>query len=205
MKKKLFVVMIFFAFIAVSVFANTEEKGVWKTGTTGVIGSAASMTVRLDLSEKRDAQYAVAFTSDTITNYSDEITNIADISLVPNISTMKFNDYGGESVDNPLYISYKFKENTKVALYLEIEGNLKDKAAKASLKYKVSFNNGTVQTLESADSQTSISVKTFEDKAKVGAVEVGSIPLTISAVDTFEYAVTKELSSTMKLIVRSEA
>ena len=205
MKKKLFVVMILFAFIAVSVFANTEEKGVWKTGTTGVIGSAASMTVRLDLSEKRDAQYAVAFTSDTITNYSDEITNIADISLVPNISTMKFNDYGGESVDNPLYISYKFKENTKVALYLEIEGNLKDKAAKASLKYKVSFNNGTVQTLESADSQTSISVKTFEDKAKVGAVEVGSIPLTISAVDTFEYAVTKELSSTMKLIVRSEA
>ncbi len=205
MKKKLFVVMILFAFITVSVFANTEEKGVWKTGTTGAIGAAAHMTVRLDLSEKRDAQYAVAFTSGKIADYSDDIANIKDISLVPNISTMKFNDYGGESTENPLYISYKFKENTKVALYLEIEGNLKDKAAKASLKYKVSFNNGTEQSLESADSQTSISVKTFEDKAKVGAVEVGSIPLTISAVDTFEYAVTKKLSSTMKLIVRSEA
>ena len=118
---------------------------------------------------------------------------------------MKFNDYGGESTENPLYISYKFKENTKVALYLELEGNLKDKLDKTSLKYKVSFNNGTEQSLESADAQTSIGVKTFEDKAKVGSVEFGSIPLIISAVDTFEDAVTRKLSSTMKLIVRSEA
>ena len=202
MKKKLFAVMILFAFMVSSVFANTEESGIWQSGTTGEIGRAASMTVRLDLSKKRASEYAVAFTSNKISSYSDEMANLDEITLTPDTTTMKFKDYGG--TDNNLYISYKFKENTAVALFLEVESSLKDAGNKASVKYAALFDNGTVQRLESDDAQTSIKVKNFDDKAVVGSTEVGSIPLTISAIDTFESAVTRKLSSTMKLIVRSE-
>ncbi len=202
MKKKLFAVMILFAFMVSSVFANTEESGVWQSGTTGAVGRAASMTVRLDLSTKRDSEYAVAFTSNKISSYNDTMTNLDEITLTPDTTTMKFKDYGG--TDNNLYISYKFKENTAVALFLEVESSLKDADNKASVKYAALFDNGSVQRLESDDAQTSIKVKDFEDKAVVGSTEVGSIPLTISAIDTFESAVTRKLSSTMKLIVRSE-
>lgn len=201
MKKKLFAVMILFAFMVSSVFANTGESGVWQSGTTGAVGRAASMTVRLDLSTKRASEYAVAFTSNKISSYSDELTNVNTITLAPDTTTMKFKDYGG---DDKLYISYKFKENTAVALFLEVESSLKDADNKASVKYAALFDNGSVQRLESDDAQTSIKVKDFEDKAVVGSTEVGSIPLTISAIDTFESAVTRKLSSTMKLIVRSE-
>ena len=210
MKKKLFVVMFLFAFIAVSVFAASRQEGVWNISSTTAdskIGNGITMQVSLDLREKRDAEYAVGFTRKEIKKYSDVIVNVSDISLTPNADTMMFEDYGGNSGDDSLYISYKFKENTAVSLYLYLDSGLKvENDDSIDLKYKVSFNDGSVdKVLESGKDQTYVEVKNFEDKAVVGATEVGSYPITISAVDTFEYAVTKKLSSTMKLIVRSEA
>ena len=211
MKKKLFVVMILFALVAISVSAASKQEGVWDLSglTTGSnIGSGITMQVSLDLREKRASEYGVGFTKNAISEYSDEITNVEDIKLTPNAGTMKFEDYGGkDGGDNSLYISYKFKENTDVSLYLYLDSGLKAAGDDSiNLKYKVTFNYGSSdKVLESGNDQTYVEVKRFEDKAVVGATEVGSFPLTISAVDTFEQAATKKLSSTMKLIVRSEA
>ena len=154
--------------------------------------NSVQMTMTFNTEALRRPEYKVGFTESKIT--SEWIGNSSTTAILEaDYSTQTFKPYD-------LFLSYYLRDNTKVAIYLDLNNDLT--SAAGSLAYKVTFKeDGRSVSSNSADK--SLMIKIVEAATKVGEEHCESLPFTIY-VDSFASLPSTTLSSSMTVRVQSE-
>lgn len=161
------------------------------SGLCAVDDNSVQMTMTFDASKLKRPEYKVGFTTSSIT--SDAFKNSDKAEFEADYSTQTFKPYD-------LFLSYYLRDNTKVAIYLDLNSDLT--SAAGSLAYKVTFKeDGRSVSSNSADK--SLMIKIVEAATKVGEEHCESLPFTIY-VDSFASLPSTTLSSSMTVRVQSE-
>ena len=154
--------------------------------------NSVQMTMTFNTEALRRPEYKVEFTESKIT--SEGFGNSSTTAILEaDYSTQTFKPYD-------LFLSYYLRDNTKVAIYLDLNSDLT--SAAGSLAYKVTFKeDGRSVSSNSADK--SLQIKTVEAATSVGQEHCESLPFTIY-VDSFASLPSTTLSSSMTVRVQSE-
>lgn len=156
--------------------------------------NSVQMTMTFNTVELMRPEYKVGFTTSSIT--PDTFKNSDKAEFKADYSTQKFEPLN-------LFLSYYLRDNTKVAIYLELDGNLKSPDGVGELKYKVTFSDSTIGYVFSDSADKSLKIKTVEAATSVGQEHCESLPFTIY-VDSFASLPSTTLSSSMTVRVQSE-
>ena len=183
--KRSSIIFLCFALLLSSLYSSAASKT-----------DSAKMNMVYDLSNLRRPSYEVGFTDYEI-SASGAIDRTASIDFVADLSTLKFKPYSG------LYLSYYFKENDKVGIYLELNGNLVSSDSSDELIYKVSFKDSELGEIYS-NSDDAFKVRDVSATSRVGDINYGSIAFDIEVVDSFSKIYSNNLSSSMTIRVMSE-
>ena len=159
--------------------------------------NSVQMTMTFDASKLKRIKYEVGFTEFEITSEGFSNSPSPTATLVADYSTQTFKPYD-------LFLSYYLRDNTKVAIYLELDGNLKSTDAVGELKYKVTFTDSTIGYVSSDGTHNPLKIASVPAATKVGQVTKGSLPFTIEVIDSFASLPSTTLSSSMTVRVQSE-
>ena len=166
------------------------------SGLCAVDDNSVQMTMTFDASKLKHPEYKVGFTESVIT--SEGFDNSLTATLVADYSTQTFEPYNG------LYLSYYLRDNDKVAIYLELDGNLKSTDAAEGLSYEVRFTGSSIGSVSSDGTNNPLKIASVPAATKVGQVTKGSLPFTIKVIDSFASLPSTTLSSSMTVRVQSE-
>lgn len=166
------------------------------SGLCAVDDNSVQMTMTFNTVDLMRPEYKVGFTTSSIT--SDAFKNSDKAEFKADYSTQKFEPYTG------LYLSYYLRDNDKVAIYLELDGNLKSPDGVGELKYKVTFTDSTIGYVSSDGTHNPLKIASVPAATKVGQVTKGSLPFTIEVIDSFASLPSTTLSSSMTVRVQSE-
>lgn len=156
--------------------------------------NSVQMTMTFNTVGLMRPKYEVGFTKSEIT--SEGFSNSDTATLVADYSTQKFEPYD-------LFLSYYLRDNDKVAIYLELDGNLKSTDGVGELKYKVTFSDSTIGYVSSDGTNNPLKIASVPAATSVGQVRYASLPFTIH-VDSFASLPSTTLSSSMTVRVQSE-
>lgn len=165
------------------------------SGLCAVDDNSVQMTMTFNTVGLMRPEYKVGFTTSSIT--SNAFKNSDKAEFKADYSTQTFKPY------SDLYLSYYLRDNDKVTIYLELDGNLKSPDGVGELKYKVTFSDSTIGYVSSDSADKSLKIKTVEAATKVGQERYASLPFTIY-VDSFASLPSTTLSSSMTVRVQSE-
>lgn len=158
--------------------------------------NSVQMTMTFNTVELMRPEYKVGFTKSEIT--SEWFGNSSTTAILEaDYSTQKFEPLN-------LFLSYYLRDNTKVAIYLELDGNLKSTDAVGELKYKVTFTDSTIGYVSSDGTNNPLKIASVPAATSVGQVTKGSLPFTIEVIDSFASLPSTTLSSSMTVRVQSE-